>query len=159
MPKLLKLLWDHMEEALSALLLAIMVTISFVNVLSRYFANLSIAFTEELTIYLFVWMTILGISLAFRTGSNMVVNFFNNLFPKKARRVIYIFSTLLTVVFFAVLAYMGIIEVSDEIMMQAMTESMHLPIWYFTVSVPVGACLIIVRAVIKAAQTLREGTY
>ena len=159
MNKSLKFIWTHFEELFSALLLAVMVTISFVNILSRYFANFSIAFTEELTVYMFVWMTILGSAIVFRTGSNMVVNFFNNMFPKPVRLWIYILSTLLSLIFFSTLAYMGTIEVSDERMLGAMTESMHLPIWYFTVSIPIGSCLIMFRAVGKAIQTLKDGTY
>ena len=157
--KVLRWFRNNIEESASAVLLVVMVSISFMNVVTRNIANLSLAFTEELTVYLFVWMTLLGTALAFKTGSNMVVVFFNQLFPKPARRVIYIFSNLLTVVFFAVLCYLGILEVRDEIMLGAMTESIYMPLWYFTVSIPVGSALIIFRTVRKAAQVLRDEEY
>lgn len=169
MSKAFKLLGEHLEEAAASVLLVVMVTISFANValrnlssVIRYFlpnASLSFAFAEELTVYLFVWMTLLGTALAFKHGANMVVVFFNEKFPKFARKHVYIFSTCLTVLFFAVLCYLGIQQVQDEILLEAKTESIYMPLWYFTVSIPVGSCLIIVRAVQKAAQVLRDGAY
>ena len=157
--KVFKWVRNNIEEAASAMLLVVMVSISFMNVATRNIANLSLAFTEELTVYLFVWMTLLGTALAFKTGSNMVVVFFNARFPKPVRRVIYVFSNLLTVIFFSVLCYLGILEVRDEIMLGAMTESIYMPLWYFTVSIPIGSVLIIVRTVMKAAQVLRDEAY
>jgi TRAP-type C4-dicarboxylate transport system permease small subunit len=144
---------------MSALLLAVMVSISFMNVLTRNAGDFSLAFTEELTVYLFVWMTVLGAALAFKTGTNMYVAFLNEKFPKSARRVLYIFSTALTVIFFAVLCYLGCIQVYDEMILEAKTESIYMPLWYFSLAVPLGSCLIIVRALGKAAQVLRGETY
>lgn len=157
--KVFKWVRNNIEEGASAILLVVMVSISFMNVATRNIANLSLAFTEELTVYLFVWMTLLGTALAFKTGSNMVVVFFNERLPKPARRVVYIFSNLLTVIFFSVLCYLGILEVRDEIMLGAMTESIYMPLWYFTISIPIGSVLIIVRAVTKALQVLRDEAY
>ena len=45
---------------IAALLLMAMALIAFINVLSRYFINFSIGATEEITINLFVWMTVVG---------------------------------------------------------------------------------------------------
>lgn len=157
--KALKWVREHFEESVSALLLVVMVSISFMNVVTRNIANLSLAFTEELTVYLFVWMTVLGTALAFKTGTNMVVVFFNQRFAKPARRWLYIFSTALTVFFFIMLCYLGIQQVRDEIFLQAKTESIYMPLWYFSLAIPVGSCLIIFRAVRKAVQVLRDGAY
>jgi TRAP-type C4-dicarboxylate transport system permease small subunit len=44
-----------------------MALIAFVNVLSRYFFNFSIGATEEITINLFVWMTVVGTGYRLRT--------------------------------------------------------------------------------------------
>ena len=67
--------WDHFEEALGALLMGIMATLSFMNVVTRYVFNYSTAWTEELVIYLLVWATLLGTALAYRQGSNLMVAF------------------------------------------------------------------------------------
>jgi C4-dicarboxylate transporter DctQ subunit len=58
-------LLKRFEEALGAFLLIVMVTIAFLNVLTRYVFRYSMAFTEELTLYLFVWTKQRGSGLHF----------------------------------------------------------------------------------------------
>ena len=75
-----------LEEAIGAVGLAIMTTISFINVITRYVLKYSMAFTEELTLYIFVWITLIGTAIAFREGANMAVTVFYNFFPKGGRK-------------------------------------------------------------------------
>lgn len=152
-------LWDHLEEAGAAFLLAVMVSIAFVNVLTRYFISFSMAFTEELTVYLFVWGTLLGASLAFRQGSNMLVALLYNRFPKAGRMGLYLLSVVLSVFFFTVLGYYGVIQVRDEMLLNVTTESMHLPLWYFSAAVPIGAALILIRIIGKTLSDIKTGKY
>ncbi|NCC77880.1 MAG: TRAP transporter small permease subunit, partial [Clostridia bacterium] len=55
----------------SALCLAGMATITFANVLSRYLFHVSFAFTEEVTIHLFVIMVVAASGLAFERGAHL----------------------------------------------------------------------------------------
>jgi TRAP-type C4-dicarboxylate transport system permease small subunit len=65
-------------EFLIAVALAVMVVLVFGNVVLRYAANSGIAMSEELSRWLFVWMTFLGAVVAMRDhahlGSDMVVS-------------------------------------------------------------------------------------
>ncbi|WP_051909182.1 TRAP transporter small permease [Thermus scotoductus] len=58
----------RLEESLLALLLGGMVTLAFLNVLTRYFLRYPLAFTEELLVNGFVWATLLGIAIGLREG-------------------------------------------------------------------------------------------
>ena len=80
-----KFLVNRIEEIIGTISLAIMTTIAFINVLTRYFFRYSMAFTEELTLYLFVWAVMMGTSIAFREGSNMAVTFLYDKFSFRSR--------------------------------------------------------------------------
>ena len=67
---MLKYLDGRFEELLGALLLAVMVSVAFINVVVRYCTNLSFSASEELTVNFFVWVVLLGASRSFREGSN-----------------------------------------------------------------------------------------
>lgn len=149
----------HIEEMLGALFLGAMVTISFLNVITRYVLKYSMAFTEELTLYLFVWVTLLGVSLAFREGANMSVSLLYNRFGKKVRMALYLLAVSCTVAFFAFFTYFGILEVLDEVSMQAMTEAMEIPVWWFTVSMPISGIFTIFRVVYRMRGDLRAENY
>lgn len=61
----------RIEHYIVAILLLLMSCITFINVLSRYFLHFSFAATEEITINLFVWMTVVGSGIAFKRGAHL----------------------------------------------------------------------------------------
>ena len=152
----MKFLLNRFEEVIGTVCLAIMVTIDFVNVLTRYVFKYSMAFTEELTLYLFVWVTMMGASLAFREGTNMAVSFIFDHCGKSVQKWLVVLSAILSITFFIVLGYFGVIQVIDEIDFQAMTEAIELPMWWFTIAMPVCAVCTIVRIVIRTWQDVHE---
>ena len=140
---------ENIESLIGALLLGAMVTISFLNVVTRYFFHFSMAFTEELTLYMFVWVTLLGVSLAFRENGNMCVSLLYDRFPKSVRRYIAYFITVMNLLFFVTLLYWGAVEVLDEYQMGVNTEAMGLPVWFFTISMPIISVLILFRIIAR----------
>ncbi len=154
-----KTLFCHAEEGIGAILLVIMVSIEFINVVTRYFIHYSMAFTEELAVYLLVWVTLLGTSLAFREGSHMAVTFLYNHMRPSRKKLLYILVNTLSVVFFVLLSYWGILEIREEIAMGARTEAVDLPIWLFTGAIPLCSLLAIVRIVAKSREDLANGTF
>ena len=85
----------RLDHLIVAALLMAMALIAFVNVLSRYFVHFSIGATEEITINLFVWMTVIGTGIAFERGAHLGMVTFFNLFPLKMRRQLVLLSGLL----------------------------------------------------------------
>jgi TRAP-type C4-dicarboxylate transport system permease small subunit len=149
----------HFEEVLGALFLAIMVSVSFVNVITRYVLKFSMAFTEELTLYLFVWITLLGVSLAFREGANIAVSVLYNRFGKGVRKFLFLLSAACSITFFAFFFYFGVLEVMDEVNMGVATEAMEMPVWLFTVSMPMAGVFTIFRIIVRARDDMRAENY
>ncbi|PJG84244.1 TRAP transporter small permease [Conservatibacter flavescens] len=73
-------------ETLVVIILAIMSTLVFLNVVLRYGFNSSISVTEEVARYLFVWLSFLGAILAFNENQHVSVNVLvDKLSPLKRR--------------------------------------------------------------------------
>ncbi len=53
---------ERLEEGLIALLLAVMTTITFTQVIARYIFNYSFVWALELVTYLFAWLIFLGMA-------------------------------------------------------------------------------------------------
>ena len=53
---------DEIEETFIAILLAAMVTITFINVVLRYGFNSGLIWGLELVTYLFAWLVLFGVS-------------------------------------------------------------------------------------------------
>ncbi len=136
---------DNFEEYLGAIILFIMVSVGFVNVLTRYLIKYPLAFTEEIELALFVYLVVLGTAAAFKKNAHLCVSFFVNLFPKKLKKIIIIFGMILSILLFGVLFYYGILQVRDERMFSTTSEALGIPTWYYTLSIPIGCFLIIIR--------------
>jgi len=80
---------------LIALFLAIMVILVFGNVVLRYAFNSGITVSEEVSRWLFVWLTFLGAIVAMRDHGHLGVDALVRLLPKAGKRTCLILSQLL----------------------------------------------------------------
>ena len=149
----------HFEEILGSILLGIMVSIAFINVIVRYCTSFSFAWTEEITINFFVWVTLLGTSVAFRDGSHLAMSIFYQSLPAILRKYCYILGVIICLVFFGSLVYTGSLEVWDEYELEAISESLGIPVWWYTIATPALSLLIIIRMFQRAACTFRKGKF
>ena len=141
----------HFEEALCAILFAIMAIVAFVNVISRYLLKYSLAFTEELLISFFVWLTLLGAAVAFREGSHMGFGFITDRLPQKIRKFLLWFSAVLGALLFSFLIYFSIYQIKEEIALKITSMGIGVPQWWYTIGMPVWSVLVIIR--------IFQGTY
>lgn len=134
-----------LEDALGAILLAVMVAVAFINVVVRYCTSFSFAWTEELTVNFFVWIVLLGSARAFRGGEHLGVSLFHAILPPAGKRLCDLLFLLLSIGFFAALCLTGSLEVMDEYELEAVSESLGIPVWWYTIATPVLSLLVILR--------------
>jgi TRAP-type transport system small permease protein len=84
-----------MLKVLIALFLAIMVVLVFGNVVLRYAFNSGITVSEEISRWLFVWLTFLGAIVALREHGHLGVDSLVRRLPLKAKKACFIVSQLL----------------------------------------------------------------
>ena len=82
-------------ESLIALALATMVILVFGNVVLRYAFNSGIAISEEMSRWLFVWVTFLGATVAVKEQAHLGTDFLTGKLPPWARRISMVLSHLL----------------------------------------------------------------
>ncbi|ROQ90152.1 TRAP transporter small permease [Desulfosoma caldarium] len=142
------ILWlrDHFEEAVCALLLLVMALVAFVNVGIRYGTNYSFAFVEEVEVSALVYLTVFGGAAAFRKGLHLGLHFVFVRLPLSLRRAVLLLSMSLIVFVFGTLAYYGIVQMRDEMALSTLSEALQVPQWAYTLAVPLGSLLIILRA-------------
>ncbi|MBI4537774.1 MAG: TRAP transporter small permease [candidate division NC10 bacterium] len=136
---------DRLEEGACALLLAVMTLIAFVNVLTRYLVRYSLAFTEELVVNLFVWLTLLGTAIAFRQGAHLGFSFLADRSPRPLRRVSVWLGAGLGVLLFGLLVHFGVGQIRMERMLGTTSEALAIPQWWYTAGIPTLGVLIIAR--------------
>lgn len=147
---------NQIEEYLCAAMLLFIAALAFANVVVRYLTDGSLAFTEELIVNLFVWITVLGGAIAFKRRAHLGVSILTNKFPVKYQKAVVTFTALCSVGLFLLLFTHGVQLVISEYTNKMTTYSMALPMWWFGLAVPLGALLLIIRVVQAAWDELRS---
>jgi len=75
------------EETFIALLLGLMVVITFINVVLRYGFNTSLIWGFEVVLILFAWLVMFGIAYAFKITSHLGVDALVNALPHRSKRI------------------------------------------------------------------------
>ena len=142
----------RIDHWIAAILLMAMALIAFVNILSRYFVNFSIGFTEEITINLFVWMTVVGTGIAFERGAQLGMVTFFNMFPLKMKKSLVVFSALLGAGLFVLVCWYMIQAIYDEItLFHATSASLGIPVWIYYAGVPLLSVFVF-RGIYRGAR-------
>jgi len=157
MPKSLKWFVVHFEEVLCAFLFAVMAIVAFVNVISRYLLKFSLAFTEELVVSFFVWLTLLGTAIAFREGSHLGFNFITDRLPPKIQKFLLWVSAIAGAGLFLFLIYFSIHQIREEITLRITSMGIGVPQWWYSIGMPVWSILVIIRIFQRAHQSSQKG--
>lgn len=140
-------LLNYIEEGILFLTFLTMTIIAFSNIVARNMASVSLSFTEEITINLFVLLTFVGTAVGVRRyghlGFTLIFDHMNPLF----RKVFIVFSTLMSLILFGVLLWYGLKMVLFQMDMGQKTPSLGWPQWVLSSALPLGAFLCVVRTI------------
>jgi TRAP-type C4-dicarboxylate transport system permease small subunit len=139
-----------------------MASIAFVNILSRYLFHFSFAATEEITINLFVWVTVIGSGLAFERGGQLGMTTLYNTFPKKFKKFVIVFSAALSAALFLLVDIYMIQAIYEELtLFKATSAALGIPVWIYYIGVPVFSVFLFAGiyrdAAVKLDEMEREG--
>ena len=81
------------EETALAVLMGLMTVVTFANVVLRYGFNASLIWGLEVTLILFAWMVIFGISYCIKVTAHLGVDAVTSLFRPKGRKVMALMSS------------------------------------------------------------------
>ena len=79
---------NEFEETAIAIMLGAMTIITFVNVVMRYVFNASLIWGLELTLALFAWLVLFGMSYAVKVTAHLGVDAVINILPQRGRRIL-----------------------------------------------------------------------
>ncbi len=147
---------SHFEEYLAGTLLISMASVAFINVISRFTFKFSISFIEELEIYLYVWLVMLGSAIAFKHGKHLCVSILVAKMRKKVQKIFQVIVALFSITFFLVLLRFSITHIQDEMLLNVTTTSMGVPMWWYTLGLPIGSVLVIIRIIQRTISELKE---
>ncbi len=136
--------------------MAIICVISIANVVVRYATDISFAFTEEFSVFLLVFMTMIGTALAFATDDHIRITFFVQRMGPKARRIAGLLSLAATVLVFSLVLWFGALFAFDQWEFEETSAGLGYPTWIYSVWLPILAGVVILRVIQRAVRMRKD---
>lgn len=154
--------YNRLEEAIGAVLLAVMVVMLFVQVIMRYVFKTSAAWISEYALYMFMYFVFLACSGAFLRNDHIQIVAVIEKLPGKAKAAANLVLYVVNMMFVSVVAYYVLLRMLDQMKMKSVSIT-QFPLWLMSASLFVGMgasairCLMNIYFIIRYEFMNREG--
>jgi len=138
-------------EYLCAVLLIVIVVVIFTNVIARYFFNAPLRGSDELSQYVFLWLSYLGALAALIRGRHYSFPNLVEMLPRIPGAVVKTLSDIIVLLMLFVLVWFGW-QLVDRLSFQT-SPALGLPVYYAYVALPLTAALM---AVVVCGQMINR---
>lgn len=144
----------HLEEVVTAFLLAIMLGSIGLSVFCRYVLKMPLSWTEEVVLSCMVWVVFLGASMATKHKEHIAIDILLTVFPQRLVRAMELLTLLMASSVLALLVWQGIrlLEVTQDVA----TTALGIPIMYIYAAVPISALLMFIHNCRHLVSMLRH---
>lgn len=118
------------------------------QVITRYFLNNPSTWSEELSGYMFAWVTLLGAAYVFGKREHMDIPIIVDRFSPRTQQVFAIVNEVIVLVFSFVVLIVGGVRITSLTMGQ-MSSSLNLPMGYFYIIIPISGVFIVIYNILN----------
>ena len=146
---------NSIEKYLGGVLFLFIVILAFMQVFLRYVLETSVAWTEESSLFLFVWFIYLGASACTAENKHVCVEMFVNALPKRPQLVLGIIMNLCWLAFCILIFYTAMQVTIMNAQRGSSTMGANLPYAVGMAAVPVGMVLMALRVIQNMVKLVR----
>jgi TRAP-type transport system small permease protein len=147
---------EKIVSAISGILLTGMVLIVFSNVIGRYFLNSALAWSEEISRFMMIWLVWFGSVLAFINNEHLGLDLVIKVLPRKVSLAVLVVADVL-VMYALYLIAIGGWQVTAQTMESGWTSpAAAVPYGFVYLVVPICGIVLLVQAAFKLAANVRN---
>ncbi len=147
---------EKIEKVVSCICVSAMAILVFANVIARYVFNHSLAFSDEMSTYLFVLMSFMGTAIAARRKAHLGLSIVTDRVSPQARKIILTVMYVISAFFCLLVIIFGVQMVISQYQLGQETASMQWPEWIYGSFVPIGAAFAMIAFLDVAVKTAKE---
>ena len=135
------------EDWLTVIIMALLALITFANVLVRYFTNASFAWTEEVSVFLMIVLSMVAGSAAVARNRHIRIEYFADSGPEARQRFLAKLGAALVALLFGLLAVLSARVLWDDVRYGETSPGIGVPQWWYTMWLPILSLAIMGRAI------------
>jgi C4-dicarboxylate transporter DctQ subunit len=136
---------NALEEGIIALLFAAMTVVTFSQVVARYVFNTGAVWAVELTVYLFAWLVLFGMSYGVKVHAHLGIDAFVKLFSSRAQRILGLLAVAAGLIYGGILLIGSWQYVWKLFQIGIESEDLPIPQWVPMAILPIGVALLLFR--------------
>ncbi|OAS86005.1 MULTISPECIES: TRAP transporter small permease [Metabacillus] len=151
---MIKKIFDPIDDIIATLALAVIISLTVINVFLRFVLNSPVAWAEEISVGLFIWLVFVGMSSAMKRDNHIGVDYFVNKMPRPLKISAIIIRAL---AIYAALIYV-LIYLGSSLTAQAhskVTPILAISYQYIDIAVPIGGVLTAIHFTRLLIQSLK----
>ncbi len=134
------------EDWLTVIVMGALALITFANVLVRYFTSQSFAWTEEISVFLMIVLSLVAGSAAMARNQHIRIEYFADSGPERRQRTLACFGALMVAVLFGLIGALSLRVVWDDYRFGETSPGIGVPQWWYTMWLPILSIAIALRA-------------
>ncbi|MFQ3621229.1 MAG: TRAP transporter small permease [Spirochaetales bacterium] len=138
------------------LMLAGMVIVVFGNVIFRYFLNMALAWSEEVSRFMLIWLAFMGAVIAYIRNEHLGLDILLRVLPPLGARIVAIVADSLVVTALVIMTRGGIAMTADSFASGWVASSLPIPYGYVYMAAPIATGLMLLESVIKLLTDIRK---
>lgn len=146
-----------LEDTVSVATIAALALITFCNVLVRYLTNASFAWTEEISIFLLIVLTLTASATGFVRNQHIRIEAYADSGSAQKQRRLAIANHTIVLLFFILLTILSARIVYDDYTWGDTSPAIGVPTWWYSVWMPLLGAVITLRVAGSLQRALRSG--
>jgi TRAP-type transport system small permease protein len=147
-----------MDKGISYLVAVMLVLMSgtvFGNVICRYFLDASLAWYEEVSRFLLMWIVFLGAVIAYIRGDHLGIDVLLIFLPARPKQVVIVVADLLVLASLVIMFQGGWLMTQDSLESGWVAASVPIPYGYVYLVGPISAALMFFQGIIKSVADFK----
>lgn len=155
--KLTKKILDRSLEFLVMVVVAVLVTDVLWQVFSRFILKNPSKWTEELAVFMLIWVSLLGAAVALNRGAHLGIDYFVGKLSPKKRLYTEIFVFFCVSIFsLTVMVIGGLDLVINTLKLGQISPALGIKMGYVYFAVPISGCFLVFYSVIGLVERLTQ---
>ncbi len=153
----IKKVLDRSLEVLVMVVVAVLVVDVLWQVFTRFILKNPSTWTEELAVFMLIWVSLLGAAVALNRGAHLGIDYFVSKLPARKRLYTEVFVFLCISTFsLCVMVLGGIALVASTLQLQQLSPALCLKVGYVYLAIPISGFFLVLYSIIGLVERLAE---
>jgi len=145
---------NQWTKYLAGVLIAAMTILVFLQVLCRYLLKAPLDWSEELSTFTFVWMSLLGASIGLRNNEHPRLDLFFNFFSQRMKKIVTLFCNL-AILFMLIVLFIYGLKLTTSMKSQ-LTAALRYSVSFVYIVLPISSAIMFIHLAIQTVRVFGQ---